>query len=206
LNKLHYKTFGKPDVPNEFSEHKGLYVDKHNNIYVFGTANYLGSYWANEPNWLLLAKTDSTLNKKWEKYIGGDAYYVAHDLTTCSDGGIMISASRLDYNAGSYDIDVYILKLDSAGNLVTGISQTSPHQQKVSVYPNPAINTLHIGVPPDMESVEIRFFDSMGRNVLNLSQVEGQQNIDISGFPQGLYGYGIYKRGVFVESGKLVKQ
>src|SRR5262245_8312993 len=60
-------------------------------------------------------KLDSFGSIQWEKSYGGTADEVSNAIETTSDGGYIVAGYTTSYGAG--DRDVWILKLDSAGNI-----------------------------------------------------------------------------------------
>ncbi len=60
-------------------------------------------------------KLDSTGNLQWTRTIGGENKDLAHSLIQTSDGGYVIAGHTQSFGAGDYD--VYVVRLDSTGNL-----------------------------------------------------------------------------------------
>lgn len=63
-----------------------------------------------------LIKTDPNGNTQWEKTFGGSDQDVGWSVHQTTDGGFIITGSTSSYGAGNSD--VYLIKTDSAGNLV----------------------------------------------------------------------------------------
>jgi hypothetical protein len=69
-----------------------------------------------------VVKLDSSGNVQWTKTIGGGGYYVAssydvaYSIIQSSDGGYVIIGETTSFGAGGEDI--YVVKLDSSGNVV----------------------------------------------------------------------------------------
>ena len=63
--------------------------------------------------WVL--KLDASGNVAWQKAYGGDNHDEAHAIQQTADGGYIVAGETYTFGAGNYD--VWILKLDSAGNV-----------------------------------------------------------------------------------------
>ena len=62
-----------------------------------------------------LMRTDSDGNLLWSKKYGGSAYELFWKAQITTDGGVIMAGSTDSYGAG--DQDVYVVKVDSNGNL-----------------------------------------------------------------------------------------
>jgi arginine repressor len=65
---------------------------------------------------IYVVKLDSSGNVQWTKTIGGSYYDWAHSIIQSSDGGYVVAGETESFGAGVTDI--YVVKLDSAGNVV----------------------------------------------------------------------------------------
>jgi hypothetical protein len=78
--------------------------------YSFSSGNYGGDAW--------VLKLDSNGNVQWQKTYGGSDDDRAYSIQQTSDGGYIVAGSTCSYNgADSWDCDVWVLKLDSIGNV-----------------------------------------------------------------------------------------
>jgi len=65
---------------------------------------------------IYVVKLDSSGNVVWTKTIGGSLTDVANSIIQSSDGGYVVAGGTLSFGAGGSDM--YIVKLDSSGNVV----------------------------------------------------------------------------------------
>ncbi|MCF8308779.1 MAG: T9SS type A sorting domain-containing protein [Bacteroidales bacterium] len=173
-----------------------------NAFYASGTANISESnpfYGNGIPNWILLGKYTSNLEEQWLKYYGGDAYYHVYSMTTTSDHGCAVVASRFDYENPETDRDIYVMKVNGDG-IITWDQAIKPNNKAVTIYPNPGSHSIHIDT--DTRSYTFRLYDAMGQQVL---QTRNQKTIDVSRLEAGIYFYRVATAGKILTSGKWVK-
>jgi len=80
----------------------------------YAIAGYTSSFGAGEMD-VYVIKLDSNGNLQWTKTIGGPGYDWGKSLIQTSDGGYAIAGYTSSFGAGK--MDVYVIKLDSNGNL-----------------------------------------------------------------------------------------
>ncbi len=121
-----------------------------NNIFVAGTSNIdlTYGYYSSAPAWYNLSNLDSSLNIRWTKYYFGDACYVLRNVTATSDGGVILSGTRYDYNNPGNKLDICILKVDQDG-LYTGLEEKPLVKAHDAIlYPNPGRENITITIRP----------------------------------------------------------
>jgi hypothetical protein len=79
---------------------------------VAGSTRSFGAGWDD----IYVVKLDSSGNVLWAKTIGGSNYDVAYSIIQSSDGGYVVAGYTESFGAGGRDF--YVVKLDSAGNVV----------------------------------------------------------------------------------------
>jgi hypothetical protein len=70
----------------------------------------------NADMWLL--KADSLGNTLWSKHYGGLHYEEATHIAATNDGGFLLSGMTNSWTGGGQNYDIYIVKVDSAGNQI----------------------------------------------------------------------------------------
>jgi len=200
-----FNTFGALDTLDYPAEYGGLDFNNKDSIYIGGTINWLWDFNEWENNFFIL-QTDSLLNIRWERFYGGDAYYVMTKIKATHDGGCIAIGDRYDYqNTDEEERDIYILKLNNEG-LITG----NPEMPKVEmrealVFPNPGTDFLRVRIAAQYPKSTFELFDMNGNLVLK-ERIEGKwKQISTSFLAQGTYIYKIHNQEGLFESGKWVK-
>ncbi|RLD83691.1 MAG: hypothetical protein DRJ02_12580 [Bacteroidetes bacterium] len=199
--------FTNPD--HEIGKHEGYYnsIDYYypNSIFVAGTYDYDIGIWVSHPSWIAIAKYDSDLNLLTEKYIGGDAYYALENITATSDGGLLITTTRYDYQTQYQEHDLYVIKLDSLDLLVGNTEHHNKLVKNAMVYPNPARD--HLYVKTAVREALFALYDMGGKAVLKQPLATNGTTTKITlpaGTPQGNYLWHITCQNKIIETGKLI--
>lgn len=93
------------------SEGYSIIETSHNDLVIAGTTNQYGAGYDD----VYVVNLDSAGNLKWTKTIGGIGDEFAYSIIQTYDKGFAITGSSASYGTGYYN--VYIVKLDSAGNV-----------------------------------------------------------------------------------------
>jgi hypothetical protein len=104
-----------------------------------------------------LLKTDTAGNELWSKEFGGAVNEHGHNLILTADGGFAIAGYTNSIGYG--DFDIYLIKTDSNGNLLTGISNLISDKNKFHIYPNPTRSNVKI---ENIEAGTIQILNLMG--------------------------------------------
>lgn len=82
-----------------------------------------------------------------------------------------------------------------------------PHDQQLSIYPNPTSGEISISVPAGFHfPCVLNIFDLSGRKVVGFTMEQAIQSFDISILPAGLYTYTFTASGCTVLRGKIIRQ
>ena len=175
-----------------------------NYIYVGGLSNWnqTNPFYSSYPSWFHMVKYDYELNRVWEKYFGGDAYYFPYSLKATSDGGCIVVGNRYDGEI-QYVRDIYVIKVDSNG-LITWTQSLNPQEYEVAVFPNPGKNYLQIrtGTYP----TKLQIFNIKGQMVLEEEIRQNTTTIQTQSLSTGTYVWQLLKDGEVVEKDKWVKE
>lgn len=165
-------------------------------FYFGGTSNF--SVWTYpygySPSWFLIVKTDSSLNLKWQKYYGGDAYYFMTGIIGTSDGGCLAYGTKQDTVAGNFNRDIFIIKLDKEGQL-TYVKTFPKLKELISIYPNPAKDNITV----NMEKIDLKaiiiFYNLEGKEMERIKLTNIKNSYSIKTWPKGIYFYKVNFNG-----------
>ncbi|MEI6884551.1 MAG: T9SS type A sorting domain-containing protein [Bacteroidota bacterium] len=174
------------------------------NIYLGGVVNQdWGGIFSYNQSFIVLGKLDSSLSLTWQKYYGGDMYYMVWSVIATTDGGCIIGATSNDYAIQGENRDIYILKVDSNG-LITGISDPPDSDLKRNlVYPNPGNEILNIET--SLKQSTLSLYDLSGRLVSTTELHVGRNSINTQSINPGLYIFKISENSVITACGKWIK-
>ncbi len=213
LTSLKYSDFsimnnanlGKTDTTDYAAWCTNLDFINSNNIYFGGTSNLSGSSFSTNKSWFFLNNLDSTLNLNWQKFYGGDAYYVMFNLIATEDGGCLMAGYRYDHTIQGYERDIFILKVDSNGEFVSMNENSEIEVKEIIVYPNPGTNELIIRTALN-DNIVFELFDSNGSLIKKSKIHSNLTTINTSSLSPGIYFYKFYNNQQVLDAGKWVKQ
>jgi hypothetical protein len=201
-----YKTWGTLDTIDFPALSGALDFNNRDSIYIGGTNNFWVTYYGTWPSWYFVIQTDSNLNVRWERFYGGDAYYVMRKIIASNDGGCIVAGTRYDYlNATEEELDIHILKLNNEGLLVSTHEEPAIEMHEALVFPNPGTNYLKVRIAAQYKQSTFELFDINGRKVLT-QQISGKWGeVHTTFLETGTYIYKIYNSEGLFESGKWIK-
>lgn len=168
--------------------------------------NIQNPLFAHQPSWFVLLQLDSMLNLRWERFYGGDAYYVMGKIISTKDGGCLIGGWRYDYhNNADQQTGIILLKLDNEG-LISSVDKPSEFQMRETlIYPNPGGDDMHIRIAVQHPAARFNLFDAQGRPVLEKVLHGPEHLINTSSLNKGTYIFKITSDYGLNESGKWIK-
>jgi hypothetical protein len=178
------------------------------NILVGGTSHVdLGNpYYSSSISWYSLTSFDSLLNIRWTKYYGGDSYYLLRSIVATNDGGALLSGTRYNYLTPDNKLDVYVLKVDSAG-IYTGTEESHGKQaHDAIIYPNPGSDLLNIQSGPQISGAQFTLYDMKGNSALEEKINTTEIRLNTRHLRPGIYPWQIVYKNKVIESGKWVKE
>jgi hypothetical protein len=196
-------SFGKPDTVDWSANYECLDFTSNDNIFFAGTSN---SYYPfqNEPSWIMLNILDSDLNLKNQRFYGGDAFYLVNAILATQDGGCMLSCSRYDYLTQNEEYDIFILKVNQEGLLVSTPENPIINVNPCYIYPNPGSELLNINSP--LDQIQIQLFNLTGIMECESDLSVGTNSISVSNLHSGIYLYRIFDQNYrIIQSGKWIK-
>jgi len=202
-----FNSVGRKDTLDLPAANRALDYNNKDSIFIGGTINYLLYTYPQEPSWYIVIQIDSMLNVRWERFYGGDAYYVMYEILATNDGGCLIAGTRYDYqNATEEELDIHILKLNSQGLLVGEQNHNTIQVREALVFPNPGTNYLKVRVAAQYTESIFELYDIKGKQVLTKEILGKWGDINTSFLKSGTYVYRIHNNKGLFETGKWVKQ
>ena len=151
--------------------------------------------------------TDSVGNEKWGRWIPywGELIYGIQNSE--KEGYLLYGVSQ----------GAWLVKTDSIGCVMPNCLDTMMHigieefeklkEQKLIIYPNPAIDRIQIAINQQGEKVEkVVIYDINGRERLNKTFNKYLVNIDVSNYSKGVYFVSVTGRNGAVFNKKFIKE
>ncbi len=202
-----FKSWGKIDTVDHPAVWGALDFKTKDSVYIGGATNLGPNYYGTWPSWYFVIQTDSMLNVRWERFYGGDAYYLMQKIITTNDGGCLIAGTRYDYqNTTEEELDIHILKLNNEGLFVGNQNDINIEIREAIIFPNPGTNNLKVRIAAQYPLSTFELYDINGKQVLT-EQITGKWgDINTSFLKAGTYVYRIHNVEGLFETGKWVKQ
>jgi hypothetical protein len=197
--------FGKPDTVDLPGLYMNLDYITPDKIFFCATTNSYSWPFQYEPSWIMVNILDPDLNLTIQQYYGGDAFYLVNSVLVTQDSGCVLACSRFDYLSQNNEYDVYILKVNKDGLLVSTPEYTIINKNACYLYPNPGNDLLRINSLKN--DLTFQLFDLKGRLLTPVQLRTGSNVISVADFPPGIYLYSITNRkGHTIQTGKWMRQ
>ncbi|RLD41046.1 MAG: hypothetical protein DRI88_12985, partial [Bacteroidetes bacterium] len=163
-----FNTWGTLDTLDLPAAWDALDYKNKDSIFIGGTTNVWATYYGTWPSWYFIIQTDSMLNVRWERFYGGDAYYVMQKIIAANDGGCIVAGTRYDYqNTTEEELDIHILELNNEGLLVGTDDKPALEMHEALVFPNPGSSYLRVRVAAQYKQSTFMLYDISGKQVLS---------------------------------------
>jgi hypothetical protein len=118
-------------------------------------------------NDIQLMKLNANGDSLWSKTFGGINNDILYHASQCTDGGfIMVGYTESFGNGGR---DIYVIKTDSSGNIVTGITNETAAVADINIFPNPATNAITLNLNSNCTAYKVNLKDLKGITILRNS-------------------------------------
>lgn len=181
------------------------------NFFFAGTSNMqiIPSPYGTIPSWFYVAKIEPDLTMLWNKTYGGDAYYNMFGMLATSDGGCLMYGFKHDYENEPNLLQLYVLKVNEDGDIITSTTHPLTHEPICRFYPNPFSDMLQLEFfdPAAVSKTNLFIYDSAGRLLITQGNLAADQIINTSSLAKGVYFAKLVDdNGRCLFTKKLVKQ
>jgi hypothetical protein len=185
----------------------GIDFKNKDSIFIGGTRDIWVGFYNRWPSWFIILQTDSLLNIRWERFYGGDAYYMMGKLIATNDGGCIVAGTRYDYmNTTELETDIIVLKLNGDGLITSNQGKPSIEMHEAIVYPNPGNAEIVVRIAVQYKQSVFELFDINGRHILKQDFTGTQGKVNTTFLENGTYIYRITSNDGLFETGKWIKQ
>ena len=126
---------------------------------------------------------------QWQKSLGGTMAEWATSVQQTNDGGYIVAGNAWSNNGDVTGVkgknDYWVIKLSPEST-----PTTTPTTTPITIYPNPAQNTITLKLPTQEPATFITITDLLGRVISNQTTttgLDGSVKIDVVTWPEGLY-------------------
>ena len=194
---------------DELEAFRGISFDDHN-IYYGGSSGFDANTFPFTPlqNEYIISRFNRNMEKQYTKYFTLFQNHIVQykTLQTKGEESILLIGTAYDFvnNRNHKQRDIYIVKLDSSGNEVTGFADEILPEEDFMIYPNPGNDYLEISLPNAVRGT-FALYDIRGR--LLLEETFSQQlRIATGHLPSGIYVYRLRDGQGRRHYGKWIKQ
>jgi len=175
------------------------------------TGSLVGTCCSGDTTDFQLIKVDKKLNVLFNKYYRRNKTLNVSSITTDQKGNVILAGEASEINPVPFlDNDVFILKVDSLGNLNSPVglpeSETEINRLNFRFFPNPSKGLVNFRQYNVMEDYRMDLYDSQGRLLQQYRLQNSDNSIDLSDYPKGVYLYRLTDSKGRRASGKLVRE
>ena len=207
LRYIQHEVIGSVDTGDYPATRNIAYDDKY--FYIAGVTQWTASdYYRDINNKVRINQFDfqGNLMNTWNYDVGN--YVRINSIKSTYDKGLVIVGSNYDQYGNSGGLNGFIMKVDSLGNLVTGIANLKNKSlldsKYYKVYPNPAKDKLNLLKINQFEPYDLELYDTFGRLVKAVKWSESHQQINVADLVSGMYVYRIIDKEGRTGSGKIM--
>jgi hypothetical protein len=138
---------------------------------------------------LWLVKLSEFGDFEWQKSFGGTKAEIGHSVQQTSDGGFIMTgqakSSNGDLTENQGSDDFWVIKLSPEAS-----PTTSPISTPITIYPNPAKNTITLSLPTQESDVFVTITDLLGRELRSQMvtiSLDGTVKLDVATLPESMY-------------------
>jgi hypothetical protein len=182
----------------------GFYAS--NEIFIGGIYFYgVYDFFAPINSWFYLNHVDTTLEIIWQKYYGGDKNYCIFGMIATKDSGCLMYGATYDWQKEDYQRDVYAIKVNKQGMLLSTGTPLQGIAKDAIVYPNPGTDHLVIQSGPQVSGAEFRMLSINGMQVVSKKLTGRKVIVNTQDFSSGTYVWQIVLNDRVIETGKWIK-
>ncbi len=199
--------FGK-ERKDEIPAYRGVFGAK-KYYYISGTSDFDGETYpfSSFENNYIIASITKNFKKRFTKYIGLKNHFLfLNKAIIMDDASIMLIGTAFDFTNESNERqrDIYIVKLDSLGNMATGLPPETLPENDFLIYPNPGADYFNVSLP-NAPSGRFSLYDIQGR-LIEWHRFRQQLRINTAKLPAGIYLYRLSDDQNRTHFGKWIKQ
>ncbi|MCD6346219.1 MAG: T9SS type A sorting domain-containing protein [Bacteroidales bacterium] len=127
---------------------------------------------------IYVVKTETNGNLIWEQRIGGSGSDYGYDVLPLSDSGCMVLGEIEDTTLMTKD--VYMVRLNKNGDIMSIGRPDEPGKPSVIVYPNPAFNKIHVKWVNQLENSGILRIYTVAGELVYSEKISGTEEKLIS--------------------------
>ncbi|MCB0804123.1 MAG: T9SS type A sorting domain-containing protein, partial [Flavobacteriales bacterium] len=170
---------------------------------------WFDDYYKPEASFIRISEHDLNGSFIQERFYSTGKFIILNSIKGTKDGGFILVGSSYDsLGAHQNGLDLFIMKLDSLGNLtgINGKKASKLSALNFAVYPNPASEFVTFQKINQFQEYHLQVVNLLGYEIYNSFWQNDKLNIDLSQYKAGLYLYRITDNTGAVFQGKFIKK